>query len=96
MRCLTVLVRGGSNKKTVMFFYSKNSDRYTIPNESNHAQLIRTKKEETHIIKQPTGNLVTLNTENPYDLVFNGKTRTPLQTDIFAVHFEFYPVFTDR
>ncbi len=67
-------------RRTVMLFHSKNGERRTIPLNQTMLSLIRAKKEEAHLIKQPTGNLVKLNAESPYDLVFKSKTETPIES----------------
>lgn len=67
-------------RRTVMLFHSKNGERRTIPLNQTMLSLMRAKKEEAHLIKQPGGNLVKLNTENPHDLVFKSKAGTPIES----------------
>ncbi len=67
-------------RRTVMLFHSQNGERRTIPMNQTILSLVKAKKEEAHLIKQPTGNLVKLNAENPSDLVFRSKAGTPIES----------------
>jgi integrase len=67
-------------RRTVMLFHSKNGERRTIPLNHTILSLMKAKKEETHFIKQPTGNVIPLNGENPGDLVFRSKAGTPIES----------------
>jgi integrase len=67
-------------RRTVMLFQSKNGERRTIPMNQTMLSLIKAKKEEAHLIKQPTGNVIPLNGESPGDLVFRSKTGTPIES----------------
>lgn len=67
-------------RRTVMLFHSKNGERRTIPMNHTILSLIKAKKEEAHLIKQPTGNVIPLNGENPGDLVFRSKAGTPIES----------------
>jgi len=67
-------------RRTVMLFHSKNGERRTIPMNQTMLSLIKAKKEEAHLIKQPTGNVIQLNAENPSDLVFRSKAGTSIES----------------
>lgn len=67
-------------RRTVMLFHSKNGERRTIPMNHTILSLMKAKKEETHFIKQPAGNVIPLNGENPGDLVFRSKAGTPIES----------------